>query len=69
MCYFRKGAYDEARVVLDEAIQELEDEELRAKILIRRTIIEVWLGKYLQAWEMLKEAQVSLENCSECHQG
>jgi tetratricopeptide (TPR) repeat protein len=69
MCYFRKGAYDEARVVLDEAMQELEDQEVYAKILIRRTIIEVWLGKYLEAWEMLKEAQISLENCSDAVKG
>src|ERR1051325_2669110 len=46
MCYFRNGAYDEARIVLDEAREGLEDAELEAKILIRRTIIEVWLGKY-----------------------
>lgn len=69
MCYFRKGAYDEARVILDEALQGLEDAELQAKILIRRTIIEVWLGKYLQAWEILKEARLPVENCSDAVKG
>lgn len=57
MCYFRQGAYDEARVVLDEAMKELEDEELQAKILIRQTIIEIWVGRYHEAWEMLEKAR------------
>jgi tetratricopeptide (TPR) repeat protein len=65
ICYFRKGAYDEARVVLDEAMARLEDVELQAKILIRRTIIETWLGQYHEAWDTLKEAQVFYERCSD----
>lgn len=69
MCYFRKGAYDEARIVLDEAREGLEDDELEAKILIRKTIIEVWLGKYLESWEILKEAQLSFESCSDAVKG
>jgi tetratricopeptide (TPR) repeat protein len=69
MCYFRKGAYDEARVVLDEAREGLEDAELEAKILIRKTIIEAWLGKYLEAWEILKEAQLSFDSYSDAVKG
>lgn len=69
MCYFRKGAYDRARSVLDEAMQGLEDTELRAKILIRRTIIEIWLGKHHEAWDTLKEAQVFYEQCSDAVKG
>ena len=65
MCYFRRGAYDQARVVLDEALKGLEDTELRTKILIRRTIIEIWLGKHHEAWETLKEAQAFYEQCSD----
>lgn len=69
MCYFRKGAYDEARVVLDEAMKGLEDIELLAKILIRRTIIEIWLGKHHEAWDTLKEAQAFYERCSDAVKG
>jgi tetratricopeptide (TPR) repeat protein len=69
MCYFRRGAYDEARIVLDEAIEGLEDAELQAKILIRRTIIETWLGQYHEAWDTLKEAQVFYEQCSDAVKG
>lgn len=69
MCYFRKGAYDDARVVLDEAMKGLEDVELQAKILIRRTIIEIWLGQYHEAWDTLKEAQAFYERCSDAVKG
>jgi tetratricopeptide (TPR) repeat protein len=69
MCYFRKGSYDEARVVLDEAMKGLEDTELQAKILIRQTIIEIWLGKYHEAWDTLKEAQAFYERCSDAVKG
>jgi tetratricopeptide (TPR) repeat protein len=69
MCYFRKGAYDEARVVLDEAMKRLEDTELQAKILIRRTIIEIWLGKHHEAWDTLKEAQAFYELGSDAIKG
>ena len=62
MCYFRRGAYDEARVLFDEALNGLGDAELRTKILIRRAIIEIWVGKYHEAWETLKEAQVFFGN-------
>lgn len=69
MCYFRQGAYSEARVVLDEAMKGLEDEELKAKILIRRTIIEIWVGKYHEALDTLKEAQSFIDSCSDAVKG
>jgi tetratricopeptide (TPR) repeat protein len=69
MCYFRRGAYEQARAVLDEALKGLEDTELRTKILIRRAIIEIWLGKHHEAWDTLKEAQVFYEQCSDAVKG
>ncbi len=69
MCYFRRGAYDETRVLFDEALNNLEDAELKAKILIRRTIIEIWLGQYYEALETLKEAQVFFDSCSDAVKG
>ncbi|MBA3241974.1 MAG: hypothetical protein H0T60_12170, partial [Acidobacteria bacterium] len=43
-CYWRLGAYDEARLVMREALKPLTetDVELKAKILIRLTLVEVW---------------------------
>lgn len=69
MCYWRLGAYDEARVVLSEAAQGLGETELKAKILIRRTLVEVWVGRYHEAQEILKEAQKLFERCSDATKG
>jgi tetratricopeptide (TPR) repeat protein len=69
VCYFRKGAYDEARVILDEAMKGLEDAELQAKILIRRASIEIWLGKYHEAWKLLDEARPAFDNSSHALKG
>jgi tetratricopeptide (TPR) repeat protein len=69
MCYFRRGSYDEARVVLAEAMRALEDVELQAKILIRRTVIEIWLGKYHEAWEMLDKTRPAFDNASHALKG
>jgi tetratricopeptide (TPR) repeat protein len=71
MCYWRTGSYDEARVVLQEALKPLgeKDSELKAKILIRRTLVEVWLRKYQEAWEMLKEAESAFESSNDALKG
>ncbi|HEX8136933.1 MAG TPA: tetratricopeptide repeat protein [Pyrinomonadaceae bacterium] len=69
MCYWRLGAYDEARVVLSEAVQGSGETELKAKILIRRTLVEVWVGRYYEAWETLKEAQALFDCCSDSVKG
>ncbi|MFN2455746.1 MAG: response regulator [Pyrinomonadaceae bacterium] len=71
MCYWRAGAYDESRVILNEALQNLEDKdaELKAKILIRRTLVEVWTGRYHDAWSILKEAQDFFESCHDAIKG
>ena len=47
MCYWRLGAYDESRLVMQEALKPLTDSdlELKAKILIRRTLVEIWEHK------------------------
>ena len=70
-CYFWLGAYDEARVVLDEALDRLEEKEtdLRAKILIRHTNIEVWTGRYHDAWGILEKASEFFERCSDAIKG
>ncbi|MCA1634221.1 MAG: tetratricopeptide repeat protein, partial [Acidobacteria bacterium] len=71
MCYWRLGAHDEARVTLDEALKGLaeSDAELRAKILIRHTLVEVWTGRCHDAWRILKEAQPFFESCGDAIKG
>lgn len=70
-CYWREGAYDEARVVLDEALKGLgeRDTELKAKILIRRSVIEMWEGRYHDAWDVLEEAKAFFESCGDALKG
>lgn len=59
ICYWRVGAYDDARVILREALKPLgeKDVELKAKILIRLTLAEVWENRYHEALEILKDAE------------
>jgi tetratricopeptide (TPR) repeat protein len=69
LCYFRRGAYDDARVFLDEAIKGAEDAELQLKILIRQASIEMWLGKYYEARQMLDKARLSFEQSNDALKG
>lgn len=71
MCYFWLGAYDESRVVLDEALKGLEesDAELKAKVLIRQTVVEIWTGRYHDAWKILEEAGTFFESCGDALKG
>jgi tetratricopeptide (TPR) repeat protein len=59
ICYWRLGAFDEARVVLDAAAKGVGDQadELRAKVLIRRSLIETWACRYHDALDVLREAE------------
>lgn len=67
-CYWREGAYEEARIILREALEGAK-EELRAKILIRRTIVENCTGRYRDAWEILREAEPFFEGLSDALKG
>lgn len=59
ICYWRLGAFDEARLMMTEAMKPLTDAdvELKAKILIRRTLVDVSENKYYEALDLLKEAE------------
>ncbi|HEX8351902.1 MAG TPA: tetratricopeptide repeat protein, partial [Pyrinomonadaceae bacterium] len=59
ICYWRLGAFDEARLMMGEALKHLteEDVELKAKILIRSTLVDVSENKYYEALSVLKEAE------------
>ncbi len=71
MCYWRLGQYGEARVVLQEALKPLTDAdfELKAKILIRCSIIEIWENKYYEALSVLKEAEPVFASASDAVKG
>ncbi len=71
ICYWRLGAYDEARVVLGEALRALkgEDVELKAKILVRRTLVEISENRYYDALNILKEAEPIFESASDALKG
>ncbi|HEY0078407.1 MAG TPA: tetratricopeptide repeat protein [Pyrinomonadaceae bacterium] len=70
-CYFDLGTYSDARIVLDKAIETLQESDavLKAKIFIRRTLIEIWTGRYYDAITILKEAQPFFESCGDVIKG
>jgi tetratricopeptide (TPR) repeat protein len=71
MCYWWLGEHDEARVVLQEALTPLTeaDLELKAKILIRRTIVEAWENRYHDALSILKEAEPVFQSANDALKG
>jgi len=70
-CYWRLGAHDEARVTMQEALKLLTDAdvELKAKILIRRTLVEVWDNRYYEALSILKEAEPVFKSSNDALKG
>jgi CheY-like chemotaxis protein len=71
ICYWRLGAFDEARVVLDQAARTVgdKDDELRAKILIRRALIEIWACRYHDALDVLSEAEPFFQSLCDAFKG
>lgn len=58
-CYWREGAFDEARVIYADALKRLADKdepELRAKILIRRVLVESCSGRYNESLRILSDS-------------
>jgi tetratricopeptide (TPR) repeat protein len=71
ICYWRSGAFDEARLVLRDALSRLgeDDVEQKGKILIRRTLVEISAGKYHDALQILKEAEPVFKVASDALKG
>jgi tetratricopeptide (TPR) repeat protein len=71
MCYWRLGQYDEARVILEEALGGLgqHESELKAKVLIRRTLVEIWTCRYHDAWNILDKAAAFFDKCGDALKG
>jgi tetratricopeptide (TPR) repeat protein len=55
LCYWREGAYDEARILYVRAFDELEDTEQKAKVLLRRLTVEYSAKRYDDALVLLKQ--------------
>src|SRR2546423_7826760 len=70
-CYWRLGAYNEARLMMSEALKPLRDAdtELKAKILIRRTLVEISENRYHEALNILKEAEPIFESANDAIKG
>jgi len=70
-CYFRLGAYDDARVFLEQAIKGLgeKDSDLKAKIYIRQAVFEIWTGRYRDALEVLEKAREFFEASGDALKG
>jgi tetratricopeptide (TPR) repeat protein len=71
ICYWRLGAYDDARVIMREALKPLTDVdvELKAKILIRRTIVELCENKFYEALNILNEARPVFDSANDALKG
>jgi len=54
LCYWREGAYDEARVLLSGAFEQVTDTVWRAKILTRLGTVEFSAGRYNDALNLLR---------------
>src|SRR5918912_2757798 len=67
-CYWRAGAFDEARIVLDEA-KQIATHEQGGKILVRQTLVEISTGRYHEALMMLDNARHSFELYSHALKG
>lgn len=69
--YWRLGAHDEARVIMREALKPLTgaDSELKAKIHIRRTLVEISEDRYHDALNILTEAEPVFESANDALKG
>ncbi|HEY0407056.1 MAG TPA: sigma 54-interacting transcriptional regulator [Pyrinomonadaceae bacterium] len=58
LCYWREGAFDEARVILQDALRRLTDEEtdVKALVLLRAASFEIAATRYQDALSILMEA-------------
>jgi tetratricopeptide (TPR) repeat protein len=57
LCYWREGAYDEARAILESASALIkEDTTLKAKTVLRLAIVEHWAGRYSDSLRLLTES-------------
>jgi tetratricopeptide (TPR) repeat protein len=57
LCYWREGAYSEARVMLGEAAALVEDDPpIKAKTILRLAVVEISDGRYSDALRLLTDS-------------
>lgn len=56
LCYWRQGEFDEARILLNEVVEQFEhcDEGTRVTALIRQALVEKTAGRYAKALAMYR---------------
>ncbi len=69
--YWRLGAHDDARVLMSDALKPLTDSdvELKAKIHIKRTLVEISEDRYHDALNILKEAEPVFTSATDALKG
>ncbi len=67
LCYWREGAFDEARINLNQALTDIAetDNDLKALILVRAGIVEVDSRRLSEALRIYGEAAVLVEQSSD----
>jgi len=67
LCYWREGAFDEARINLAEALGSLrkEDGDLRASVLIRAGMVEITAGRSNEALRFYEQAESLVEQSND----
>lgn len=56
-CYFKEGRYDEARIILQDALKRLHtDSELKAVVILRSAVVEWGAARYDEALRILNES-------------
>lgn len=71
-CYFRIGAYEEKRVVMEAAYNNslgAGNAKLRAKIAIRRATLELWENRFYEARRVLEETRPDLDAAGDVLRG
>jgi two-component system, chemotaxis family, chemotaxis protein CheY len=65
LCYWREGSYDEARLILGQAVNGLGDKDggLKALALMRRAIVEKSANRYNDALRFYMQAAPLFEEC------
>lgn len=67
LCYWREGAYDEARITLSDALERLANDksELKVRVLIRAGIVEVDARRFSEGFRFYNEAAALLSGISD----
>jgi CheY-like chemotaxis protein len=61
LCYWREGAFDEARIHLRDALNRPTNAEMRALVMIRAGMVEVWARQLNEAMRFYNAAASLLE--------